>query len=311
MSLRSPSLRRTHRFSRRSLARLLLAVGLAVGGAAVAHVNHRAADALRHESARGDDLLFIPQGKALRVGTMGYSELAADALWIRTVLMFGERWGSTPAEQWRDWMLGMLQGIIHLDPQWRTPYFYGGMMLRVMEHADGSDKVFHAAIQALPDDPFFPFALGMNAWLLRDDPVTAAYWLRVAARRPGAPPWYRAAAAGFLVEKQRRRTAIRFLQEERRQTSNPRVQKILDRKLRELYHDEFAERLHRARERFRRDRGRDIERVEELERPDRPLPEDPLGGRWIIGSDGRIRSSEREASLRERARRRERGWLRR
>ncbi len=286
-------------------------LSIAIAGMALTHVSHVSADRQRHEVSADVELLFLPSGATTKIISMGYHEVVADLFWIRSVLVFGERWEKDDPAEWGPWLAGLLKAIVELDPGWRTPYFYGGTMLRVIEDIDSSNEIFLAATQALPDDPFFPFALGMNAYLYQDDPMAAARWISRAAELPGAPSWYKAAAAGFLAEKNQRATAIRFLREERDSTSDPQVHEMLDEKLNELMHDELAEKLESLRRQFMEKTGRDITSIQQLEDLTTTFPQDPLGGEWILASDGRIRSSIREAREAARARARELSLLRR
>jgi len=281
---------------------------IASAGAGLAHFGQTRADAQRHEVAVDMDVMFLPDGPTLRVASMGYQEVVADLLWIRTALLFGERWGQGSTAAWEPWIKGMIRAITTLDPTWRTPYYYGGMFLRVLEDVDGSDEIFMAGAEAFPQDSFFPFAVGMNAYLLRNDAESAAKWVVEASNRPGAPAWYKAAAAGFLANRDQRVTAIRFLQEERNTTTDPDVREALDSKLAELTHDEFAERLEQLAADWKVRNGRDVTDPSEL---GITLPPDPLEGTWIVAPDGRIRSSVREKRETLDAQARERAWLKR
>lgn len=291
--------------------RRLLLVLILLLGAVTAHLSHRAADRQRHEVDADTEILFLPSGTAMRVASMGYHEFAADWLWIRTVLLFGERWGQGSSGNWGPWMAGMVVAITELDPGWRTPYFYGGVMLRLLEDVDSSDIVFKAGAEAFPDDPFFPFAVGMNAYLLRHDTAAAARWVRIAADRPGAPIWYKAAAAGFLVEENQRATAIRFLQEELDVTADPDVREVLQEKLAPLQHDDIVGHLAAIRQRYVQAKGHDISTPQDLETDRFKLPPDPMGGQWILALDGEIRSDIIDARMAEKARKQERSWLER
>jgi hypothetical protein len=286
---------------------LLVACGLA--GAIAAIIAHRQVDRTRHEVDIALDLAYVPDGNTLRVAGMGFDEPMADALWIRAVLLFGERWNNDPTASWSPWFVAMLRAVNTLDPRWENPYTYGGMMLRVMGQVDASDEVFERAIRELPDNPFFPFALGMNQYLLRNDAQAAAHWIGVAAELPGAPAWYAAAAAGFLARRNQRPSAIRFLEEELSQTQSPSIRQVLADKLANLVHDEMSEQIARAREVYVARFGHDIQSVEDLRKTGLNLPDDPLGGTWILAPDGQVRSDKREAVESERARQQEWKWL--
>ncbi len=293
-------------------ARILRALalgGLAAALAAGTHALHVGADRVRHETSVDDAITFLPDGGSLRVVASGYHEPLADLLWVRAVLLFGERFEVDRDPAWGRWLAGMIRAVAALDPDWRTPYVYGGGMLRVLHDADGSDAVFYEAMYALPDDPYFPFALGMNQYLLRDDPVGAARWLAKAARKPGAPPWYAAAAADMLGQHRMRDAALRFLREEWNRSESPTVREVIRGKIASMEHEERAERLEAAREAFRARHGQDIRDLTDLVRPNGTLPPDPLGGRWILAPDGRIRSSVAEAGERRRLQAAERALL--
>ncbi|HCH66128.1 MAG: hypothetical protein CL927_19085 [Deltaproteobacteria bacterium] len=169
--------------------------------------------------------------------------------------------------------------------------------MRVLGDIDHSDAIFRAGHAALPDDSFFPFAIGMNAFLYRHDHEAAFHWVTTAAERPNAPGWYRTAAAGFVEEGGDRRTALRYLEEEMRADQKPQVRDALLVKYNSLLHDELADQIAKHRERYVQKFDQDISNVDELG----GLPEDPLGGGWVLSPDGRVRSSKREALLQRQA----------
>ncbi len=282
---------------------------LVVLGGMVAHVAQRAADERRHASDASNELLYLPSPATYRLVTMGYHEPVADLLWVRAVLLFGERYGNDPDPAWGDWLVGMVRAISVLDPSWRTPYFYGGTMLRGIGAIDGSDEVFEAAIAALPDDSFFPFALGMNHYLHRGDVETAIHWIAIAAEKPDAPVWYRVASAGLLAKEDMAPVAIDFLEEQRDATDDPAILALIDGRLARLRHDVLEKAFVRIRGEFRQRYGRDVTDPAELEVMRGPLPPDPYERGWILAADGVIRSAQREEELSAKAREAERELL--
>jgi len=276
---------------------------LGLGAAWVAHNAHVDADQVRRSVDVEHELQVLPDGQLLRVAVSGYQEVTADLLWMRAVLLFGERWGSDPNERWSDWFVGMIDAIRILDPEWRTPYFYGGAMMRLLGRIEASDQLFLYAMEQMPDDPFFPFAYGMNQYLERGDVEEAAKWVRLAAEKPGAPKWYRAATAGLLAGQGMREQAIRFLQSELGSTRDPKLRASMEKKLRDLLHDQVVEQVGRVRKSLEAERGAPFQSLEDFAANAPDLPADPLGGEWIYAADGVIRSSVREETLVFRARR--------
>lgn len=199
----------------------------------------------------------------------------------------------------------MLLTVSELDPSWRTVYFYGGSMLRTVGDIDGSDTLFLRATREIPDDAYFPFSVAMNAYLYHKDIDKAVQYMHTAASLPNAPDWYRWASAGFLDREGQRAAALRYLEEQLRDERDPAIRQRLVDRHNEVLHDELAAQLEEARERFKAARGVDIRRPEDLG----ALPEDPLGGHWIIGARGAIHSDVSERAQQARAVRRERNML--
>ncbi|MEY3214017.1 MAG: hypothetical protein RIT28_4498 [Pseudomonadota bacterium] len=291
---------------------LTLSIAL-LSGAALAHTSQRYVDAQRRDLNVSHELLFIPDAESVRVASLDHSVHVADLLWVRTVLAFGERWNTTGDPAWVEWLSRTVLGICQIDPRWRTPYFYGGVMLRVLGDYEGSTAVMKLGSENLPEDPWFPFSVGMNLYIQGGDREEASRWIAEAARRPGAPEWYAVAAVAFRQEQKERPQAIRFLQDELKLTDDPELRKELERRLASLTHDEYAERLNELAEAFAAERGRRPRGVEELLRAGKlkGTPPDPLGGSWVVDLDGKIKSSVAAAQEKEQALRFERQMLER
>ena len=274
---------------------VLLCAGVGAAALGVAHQAHRAADEARFERHATTDRV-APHGPTLRAASMGQPTLVGDLLWVRTVLAFADI-HDDPDPESVEWVGSMVDAVCALDPRWRTAYFYGGSLMRVLGAVDHSDAIFAAGHAALPNDSFFPFSLGMNAYLFRSDTEAALSWMSKAAALPGAPSWYSSAVAGFIEEGGGRRAALQYLEQELASEQRPKVREGLERKLESLLHDELAGEIAKHRERFRAHFGQDISAVSELG----ALPPDPLGGEWILAPDGVVRSSELEAQIARRA----------
>lgn len=271
--------------------------------AGLAHVGQKSADQIRHDSSI-EERFYIPSGEALRVASLGHHTILADLMWVRSVLNFADIYVD-PSEHDQQWLVEMLSSVATLDPTWRTIYFHGGSMLRVLGMIDESDALFTRGTEVLPDEPYFVFSLAMNAYLYRDDVETASMYMDRAANIPGAPAWYRSASAGFMSQGGQRQAAIRYLTEQLEQTTDEAVSNSLRKKLMTLIHDDYAAKLEKRREVFRDRIGRDIQSVDELA----PLPEDPYGGEWIISIEGDVVSDHMETIRAERAQRQGRRML--
>ncbi|RME20931.1 MAG: tetratricopeptide repeat protein [Deltaproteobacteria bacterium] len=287
-----------------STRHLLVTLSLAAAGWWCAHLAQLSVDEQRlsHEARAAGRVM--PDPAAMRAASMGQPTMVAHLLWIEVALNFADL-VEHPDPQGPEWLLQMLRSVLELDPGWRTAYFYGGSMMRVLGDIDGSDEVFGRALEDLPDDPYFPFSLGMNAYLYRKDTETATKMLDRAASLPGAPAWYRAAAAGFLDESGQRQAALAYIEEEMKTETEEAVLRSLRRKRASLLHDELADRLDRQLAAARAAAGRPDGGLELLT----DLPPDPLGGHWILAPDGHVRSDVADRSLARRDRDRERAMI--
>jgi hypothetical protein len=225
-------------------------------------------------------------------------------MWVRAVLAFADI-HDEPDDLSVAWVRSMIDAVNELDPKWRTGFFYGGSFMRVLGDIEGSDAVFTAGHKALPDDPFFPFSLGMNAYLYRQDIDEARPWIAKAAALPKAPAWYRAAVAAFFEEGKSRQTALRYLDRQLKEDQRPQVKEALERKRTMLLHDEYRDQIAKHRDKVEAGLGRPIADITELG----TLPPDPYEAGWVVGPDEVVRSSEREARMATRAVKAERAMI--
>jgi len=247
----------------------------------------------------------------MRLASMSYRTHVADLLWLKAVLAFGTQLSETPTPEWREWLGGMIWTATELDPKWRTPYSYGGLMLKVVEAYDLSTEIFMKGAEAIPEDHFLLFSAGMNHFLYRDDPQGAYELLKRASERPNAPAWYKGAARAFLIKKSQPEVAVRFLSEELEVTSDPGLRDSLSRHLNNSLYELRLGKLEEARGALERNLGRSIEHIDELLALGavEEFPEDPLGGAWLVDKDGRIRSSIAAEKAADQDLRYERGLL--
>jgi hypothetical protein len=273
-----------------------VALAVVLAGAVAAHLAQRRADDARFGGVRDDDFGAEPEGGPLRVASLGYHGPLADLMWLRGVLRFVDVYDD-PQRRGRPWLRASLLAADTLDPGWRTLYTYGATLLRSVDDVEGSDILLSRGRAAFPTDAFFPFSLGMNAYLYRDDVASTVQWLQLAASLPGAPSWYAAAAAGFLDQRGQREAALRYLDDQLAATTRPEERAALEGRKARLLHDHYVDAIARRRAAVEERLGRRITAVAELGE----LPADPTGGVWVIGEDGVVRGSLEEARLAARA----------
>jgi hypothetical protein len=230
--------------------------------------------------------------------------VVADLFWVRAVLLFVD-FLDAESPDGAYWTRTVLKTVGVLDPAWRTPFFYGGGMLRLLDDVEGSDQIFTDGMNAFPEDAYFPFSLAMNAYLIHQDLDRAADFLKRAAVLPSAPRWYRTAAAEFLSRRGQRKTALIYLREQIDVANSDAERALLENKYKSLLYEQVAEVLERKQAQWEARHGAELERVEVLGQ----IPPDPLGGEWFIAPDGQVRSSIHDLMVAKKDRNEERAIL--
>ncbi len=157
-----------------------------------------------------ENLLYLPAGPHLEFLSLGFRNLYADALWMRAIGYFGEH---ALGDRSYPWLFHILDQATTLDPQFRFPYYFGGITLAVAaEHAEESVRLLEKGIVRYPGDWRFPFYKGFSHFYYLQDPQRAADCMRLAASLPGSPSYLPRLAASLLAEAGRLETAIRFLE---------------------------------------------------------------------------------------------------
>lgn len=121
----------------------------------------------------------------------GYSDVAADMLWIRALQDFDFCDSEIAPKVCRNnsWLFQMLNAITDLSPQFRIPYAAGGIALSVLlTDIDGATRIFEKGVAAFPKDwPILYRAAYHYMYEVKDNKRAAE--LLIQAGKNGAPPW--------------------------------------------------------------------------------------------------------------------------
>ncbi|HJZ84217.1 MAG TPA: hypothetical protein VKN99_03560 [Polyangia bacterium] len=234
---------------------------LAVGAALVALTMWAHAEAsYRRAGLRPEaDLLVLPRPEVLRVTALGHTELVADLVWVRAVVYAGGEIAHRGDLRWLD---RYLDTIVELDPTFRRPYKWAGVVtmyngkIITNQMVRQSSHYLELATQRFPRDWEFPFMLGCNYLneLQSTDPKQKAEWRRIAgdyiqraAVIGGGPPWLPILAATIYTREGETDLAIRHLEEVYASSEDPRVRAEVKAKLAQLHQQVDTERLEQAR----------------------------------------------------------------
>ncbi len=152
---------------------------------------------------------YAPSEASAPYVTLGYREVAADLMWIRTIAYLG---GKTDTS---DGVRGLVEATLALDDHFGTAYDIGGLAIESANFGVDNDShleaisIFERGMKVFPDRWKYPYLAGQIYLtdLKSPDPAQTRDWtekgvamLERAVRMPGAPS-RQAATAAFLLDK--------------------------------------------------------------------------------------------------------------
>jgi len=154
--------------------------------------------------------IHLPQAGWLEAVSLGYRNLWAEILWIRTLSWFG---GHVRDADY-DYLGELLQAIVRLNPRAEQAYYMAGA---VLPWNTGSTRLsrplLEQAMQHFPDDWRWPYYRGFNAYWFDHDNNEAGRLLARAASLPGSPPQVANLALRMQATAGQLNTALLFVQQ--------------------------------------------------------------------------------------------------
>jgi tetratricopeptide (TPR) repeat protein len=268
---------------------LLAAAAVTLGF--TAHVVGENARLMQAEGDPGDDFLYLPEGRILRMASLGHRALVADLVWLAAIQYYGEQ---RITGQRHEQAQRLFQVIYDLDPGFKRATRFGALVLaQDARNPEGAIALLERAGRDDPDAWEYPFDQGFVYQTVMKDYEAAGRSYQAAAERPGAPDLaVRLAGVSFarLGDRETARQVWKSLLEE----DNEVLVRIAERSLRNLDMEEAQDLLTDAVTRYRAAAGREPSTWAELvsagliER----VPEEPFGGAyaWDAGT-GRVWST--------------------
>ena len=193
-----------------------------------------------------DDTLALPTSTAVRVASLGHTELFADLIAARTNVYFGAQIAARGDHRWLE---RYLTTALDLDPEFHSLYRRGATMLVYtgkqlsVDALLAADKILARGVRAFPSDWEIWFQQGFNLLfelppLAGEDDPRVPGWrqrgveaLRQATLLDGVPPWLPNLAAQMLTRHGGDALALRHLEQTYAVTSDPATREQIRRKL--------------------------------------------------------------------------------
>jgi len=250
------------------------------------HLCSERAAAAKNATADPDALRYLPEGRILKIVSLGHSNLLADLVWLQAIQYYGEQRLTTRNY---DQTERFFTAIYDLDSSFMPATRFGALVLS----QDAGDPTSALALldRASVDHPMawqYPFDQGFIYQTILKDYREAGLAYRRAADKPGAPELaHQLAGVSFarLGDRDSAREIWRSLLED----SNSMTRAVAERNLRNLDLDEREQRLTEAVHSYRVDHGRIPANWDELRTSGHvaQFPEDPWGGQffWVPEND--------------------------
>jgi len=182
----------------------VLAAGLAC--AAVGLAGLRAAE----PSPGSAELLYLPNGRHLRLASSGHASLAADAVYLWAIQYYSN-YERSDRNQYVEHVFGTV--IPELDPRFVDAYALGGMILAIeARDLDAALRVFDRGIRENPADWLLPYTAAWECYFA-GRPALASRYLDEAVAKPGAPSLIARNRAGMVERAGDPRAAWRLWKE--------------------------------------------------------------------------------------------------
>lgn len=233
------------------------------------------------EAGRGAShhLLYLPNGRYLRLAALGNAPLLADVIYLWSIQYYANY---QIADRYA-YVEHVYSGIItELDPHYFDPYWLGALILSV--EAGSLDKALALLDKGFANNPekwIFPYLAGWECSTAKRYDRAIGYFKQAAAV-PSAPPDVQRLVAGMYQKAGDAQTALAEWKRIERETKDPSVRKVAENRVNALTVDLDLERLRGAIERYRVERGAAPVRLEDLVRARvlSVLPEPPGGGEY-------------------------------
>lgn len=238
---------------------------------------------------------YVMPSRFSRVMALGNKGLFSDYLFLKGMTFVGERFLYKEPMSEEDWrfFIAILDTVTDLDPYFLDPYVLAESLLTwEAGEFEEANRLLEKGRRYKKAEWRLPFYIGFNHFYFLKDYEKGAQYIMEAARIPGSPSYLTTLAGRLNYYGGKSKTGILFLKEMLAENPDPRLGAQLETRIAAL---EIAAQLEDLLEKFRKEKGRSSESLEELITVgyiDR-LPVDPYGGQWVILPSGRVFSTSR------------------
>ncbi len=221
-----------------------------------------ALDRLAEGTSAEEELLYLPNGKHLKIMSLGHANVLADGIYLWAIQYYSN-YEREERQRYVEHIFGDV--ITELDPRYVDAYWLGSLIMIVENHdLEAGLRLLEKGMERNPDQWILPYLAAWECYHGKQYSRAAAFFAHAAAI-PGAPAVVRRMRAGMLTKVGSTGEALalwRAISEDPASDSLSLV--IAERKVRELETRLDVETLQAAVDRFRKENGRYPDRLGEL-----------------------------------------------
>lgn len=225
--------------------------------------------------------VILPEGDFLKKMTLGYTNLFADLIWIRTLrYIFTHNISDKSYPE----LPRFFEAITSLDPNFKDMYRVGGEMIRELaKETDKSIDLLKLGQQRFPDDWTIAWELG-RSYYKKGNVTMSTRAFENALRLPGAPEWLSALVAEGYYHMGEYQKSLAWWVEIARTTGTMSIRSLANFKARGIVSlmgsENIAKKCEEFYSKFHRIPDNPFELVQKGFMGE--LPEDPFGRGYII-----------------------------
>jgi tetratricopeptide (TPR) repeat protein len=179
-----------------------------------------------------DRVLLLPPPTALRVASLGFHAMAADAVWLLAIQYIG---GHLSSDRRFPELRRLVETVVALDPHFVDAYTLGALFLSYAAgDIAGAVALLERGVQANPTRWEIPHDLARTYYLDLRDYRQALHWFEVTDRLPGRPHYVPRFIARLYAATGERETALELWRAMREAATSDWVREIADREIAKL-----------------------------------------------------------------------------
>lgn len=228
------------------------------------------------------ELLYFPSARFTRAAAFGFTNLAADGIWLKVIQYYGQHSLSDREYKYLGHMFDLLT---YLAPKFKIAYNFGALLL-VSDARDpaGAIKLLDKGISFNPEDWSIPFTKGFVNYIFIGNYREASRWFTISSRLDGAPEMAGRFAAFALKKGGDINTSRKLWMEIYNKSRNYAEKDIAKMYIDQIDQQLIIDKLNSIVSTYQKEKGVWPKGLGEMVSSGhlKYIPKDPLGGRFMI-----------------------------